>query len=72
MYEMCVITGLICMCNINFQCIHILNVLQILLFLSFLVIEDLTRKTGNYKQFPIFVNMMESAILKVCSGMNIF
>ncbi|KAK2147355.1 hypothetical protein LSH36_557g01029 [Paralvinella palmiformis] len=27
-------------------------------------IEDLTRKTGNYKQFPIFVNMMESAILK--------
>lgn len=28
-------------------------------------IEDLTHKTGNYKQFGIFVNMLESALLKV-------
>ena len=26
-------------------------------------IEELTRKTGNYKQFPVFVNMLHSAIL---------
>ena len=28
-------------------------------------IEELTRKTGNFKQFPIFLNMLESAITKV-------
>ncbi|KAJ8348541.1 hypothetical protein SKAU_G00271300 [Synaphobranchus kaupii] len=27
-------------------------------------IEDLTRKTGNFKQFPIFCNMLESAVNK--------
>ncbi len=27
-------------------------------------VEELTRKTGNYKQFPIFLNMLESAITK--------
>lgn len=27
-------------------------------------IEELTRKTGNFKQFPIFLNMLESAITK--------
>ena len=27
-------------------------------------IEELTRKTGNYKKFPIFLNMLESAITK--------
>jgi len=27
-------------------------------------IQDLTQKTGNYKQFDIFVNMMESALTK--------
>ncbi len=27
-------------------------------------IEELTRKTGNFKQFPIFLNMLESAIIK--------
>lgn len=26
-------------------------------------IEELTRKTGNFKQFPVFVNMLHSAIL---------
>lgn len=29
-------------------------------------IEDLTRKTGNFKQFPIFCSMLESAVRKVC------
>lgn len=28
-------------------------------------IEDLTRKTGNFKQFPIFCSMLESAVRKV-------
>lgn len=32
----------------------------------FLDIEDLTRKTGNFKQFPIFCSMLESAVRKVC------
>lgn len=27
-------------------------------------IEELTRKTGNFKQFPVFVNMLESAVTK--------
>ena len=27
-------------------------------------IEELTRKTGNFKKFPIFLNMLESAITK--------
>lgn len=27
-------------------------------------IEELTRKTGNYKKFPIFLNMLESAVTK--------
>ena len=28
-------------------------------------IEDLTHKTGNFKQFTVFVNMLESALAKV-------
>lgn len=28
-------------------------------------VEDLTRKTGNFKQFPIFCSMLESAVRKV-------
>ena len=31
-------------------------------------IEELTRKTGNFKQFPIFLNMLESAITKVTTA----
>ncbi|KAK3749492.1 hypothetical protein QZH41_013465, partial [Actinostola sp. cb2023] len=31
-------------------------------------IEDLTHKTGNFKQFPIFVNMLESALSKLMKG----
>ncbi|XP_048225216.1 centrosomal protein CCDC61 isoform X2 [Perognathus longimembris pacificus] len=31
-------------------------------FSSYLVIEDLTHKTGNFKQFSIFCNMLESAL----------
>lgn len=27
-------------------------------------IEELTRKTGNFKKFPVFLNMLESAITK--------
>ena len=33
-------------------------------------IEDLTHKTGNFKQFSIFVNMLESAIMKVSIHVN--
>lgn len=35
------------------------------LLFFFLDIEDLTRKTGNFKQFPIFCSMLESAVRKV-------
>ena len=28
-------------------------------------IEDLTHKTGNFKQFTVFINMLESALSKV-------
>ena len=28
-------------------------------------VEDLTHKTGNFKQFSIFVSMLESAIKQV-------
>ena len=31
-------------------------------------IEDMTHKTGNYKQFHVFINMLESAISQVCSS----
>ena len=30
----------------------------------FLDIEELTRKTGNFKKFTVFLNMLESAITK--------
>lgn len=33
----------------------------------FLDIENLTHKTGNYKQFDIFVAMLQSGLLKVIS-----
>lgn len=39
-----------------------LTLFNLLLFLD---IEDLTRKTGNFKQFPIFCSMLESAVRKV-------
>ncbi|ESP00147.1 hypothetical protein LOTGIDRAFT_141369, partial [Lottia gigantea] len=29
-------------------------------------IQDLTHKTGNFKQFHIFTSMLESALNKVC------
>lgn len=32
------------------------------------VIEDLTHKTGNFKQFNIFCNMLESALTQVGAG----
>lgn len=34
-------------------------------FSLYLVIEDLTHKTGNFKQFSIFCNMLESALTQV-------
>lgn len=34
-------------------------------FSSHPVIEDLTHKTGNFKQFSIFCNMLESALTQV-------
>ena len=33
--------------------------------LAFVDIEEMTHKTGNYKQFHVFVNMLESAISQV-------
>ncbi|KAJ7995932.1 hypothetical protein DPEC_G00231830 [Dallia pectoralis] len=34
-------------------------------------IEDLTRKTGNYKQFPIFCSMLESAVSKTSESVTL-
>ncbi|XP_056141380.1 centrosomal protein CCDC61 [Lampris incognitus] len=34
-------------------------------------IEDLTRKTGNFKQFPIFCNMLESAVKKTSDSVTL-
>lgn len=34
------------------------------------VIEDLTHKTGNFKQFNIFCNMLESALTQVGTGVG--
>ncbi|XP_071962054.1 centrosomal protein CCDC61-like isoform X2 [Antedon mediterranea] len=34
-------------------------------------IEDLTHKTGNFKQFSIFVNMLKSAISKTSESVNL-
>uniref|UniRef100_A0A3Q2NQD1 Centrosomal protein CCDC61 n=1 Tax=Fundulus heteroclitus TaxID=8078 RepID=A0A3Q2NQD1_FUNHE len=34
-------------------------------------IEDLTRKTGNFKQFPIFCSMLESAVRKTSESVNL-
>ena len=35
-------------------------------------VEDLTHKTGNFKQFSIFVSMLESAIKQVGIWKNYF
>ena len=32
---------------------------------NILVIETMTKKTGNYKQFQVFVSMLKSAVSKV-------
>ena len=34
-------------------------------------IEELTRKTGNFKKFPIFLNMLESAITKSSESVSL-
>ncbi|XP_047235900.1 centrosomal protein CCDC61 isoform X2 [Girardinichthys multiradiatus] len=34
-------------------------------------IEDLTRKTGNFKQFPIFCSMLESAVRKTSDSVTL-
>ncbi|XP_076024818.1 centrosomal protein CCDC61 isoform X2 [Genypterus blacodes] len=34
-------------------------------------IEDLTRKTGNFKQFPIFCSMLESAVKKTSDSVTL-
>ncbi|XP_071395709.1 centrosomal protein CCDC61 isoform X1 [Centroberyx affinis] len=34
-------------------------------------IEDLTRKTGNFKQFPIFCSMLESAARKISDSVTL-
>ncbi len=45
-----------------------LRIQNITLFTCFADIEDLTHKTGNFKQFSIFVSMLESAISQVRSA----
>jgi hypothetical protein len=35
-------------------------------YICYTDVEDLTHKTGNFKQFHIFVSMLESAITQVC------
>ncbi|XP_066560223.1 centrosomal protein CCDC61 isoform X2 [Amia ocellicauda] len=34
-------------------------------------VEDLTRKTGNFKQFPIFCSMLESAVCKSSESVSL-
>ena len=34
-----------------------------IIIMNYTDIEELTRKTGNFKQFPVFVSMLHSAIL---------
>ncbi|CAH1792840.1 unnamed protein product [Owenia fusiformis] len=34
-------------------------------------IEDLTHKTGNFKQFPIFINMLESAVTQTSDSVSL-
>ena len=34
-------------------------------------IEDLTRKTGNFKQFLIFVNMLETSLNKTSDSVSL-
>ncbi|TWW74905.1 Coiled-coil domain-containing protein 61 [Takifugu flavidus] len=34
-------------------------------------VEDLTRKTGNFKQFPIFCSMLESAVRKTSDSVTL-
>ena len=41
---------------------------DIYIFISYLDIEDLTHKTGNFKQYDIFLSMLESALKQVCSA----
>lgn len=36
-----------------------------LMFVQFLEIEEMTHKTGNYKHFDVFVNMLEAALNRV-------
>ena len=38
----------------------------------FLDIEEVTHKTGNFKQFSVFTSMLESAILQVCMHVEIY
>ena len=55
--------------------------LQLISNVLFLDIEDLTHKTGNFKQFKVFLNMLASALNKVrkfsnlreviCYGLNV-
>lgn len=42
------------------NCLHI----YVLCYFYCLDIEELTRKTGNFKKFAVFLNMLESAIMK--------
>ncbi len=40
-------------------------ILNILFFVSLIAIETMTAKTGNFKSFSVFVNMLENAINQV-------
>ena len=38
---------------------------------SFLELEELTRKTGNYKQFSVFVSMLKAAITRSSDSVSL-
>jgi hypothetical protein len=42
------------------------------LFFLLIVIETMTAKTGNFKSFSVFVNMLENAINEVGEKIEIF
>lgn len=50
--------------EINLQLV-LRMILQFQLYSLITDIENLTHKTGNYKQFDVFVAMLQSGLLKV-------
>jgi len=45
--------------------VSVTNCLHYMLFCNCADIEDVTFKTGNFKKFPVFVDMLVSAVAQV-------